>query len=184
MAEKYNLLGVKDLPWWELNGKEKLPQTARTYRIWRRSGHLRSKWQDYLFNYSELYMKDTAAVPKQIQANVPSPRLRGKYLFWSINPFTIVLVDFFGYSLWNKSLRITIADAALEYVPLQSDSLWQFLFPQLLKTEALEKFNSKKGKTVLFPKRVIWNQSDLNTAPQRLLPTRYPQNQKYKWWWW
>lgn len=52
-------------------------------------------------------------------------------------------------------MKITIANATLKYVPLQSDSLWQFPFLQLLKTEALEKFNSKKGKTALFPKTVM-----------------------------
>jgi len=49
-------------------------------------------------------------------------------------------------------MNIIIADAILKYVPLQFESLRQFLFMQFLKTEALEKFNSNNRKIVLFPK--------------------------------
>lgn len=122
-----------------------------------------------LFNYCRVYMKETAAVLKQIQANVQSLRFRWKHLFWYIKLLTTLPLDFFWYVLWNKAIKIIIANAILKYVSLQSDSLWQFLFMQFLKTEPLEKFNSNKGKIVLFPKwtGITWNQRDLNSVPDR-----------------
>lgn len=122
-----------------------------------------------LFNYCRVRMRETAAVLKQIQSHVQSLRFRGKHLFRYIKPLTKVLLDFLRYILWNKSMKIIIANAILKYVRLQSNSLWQFLFMQFLKTKTLEKFSSNTGKTVLFPKwtRVIWNQRDLNSAAER-----------------
>lgn len=48
-------------------------------------------------------------------------------------------------------MKIIIANAILKYVRLQSNSLWQFLFMQFLKTKTLEKFSSNTGKNSAFP---------------------------------
>ena len=122
-----------------------------------------------LFNYCRVFMKAAAAVLKQIQANIQSLRFRGKHLFWQIKQLATIFLDFFSYILWNKSMNIIIADAILKYVPLQFESLRQFLFMQFLKTEALEKFNSNNRKIVLFPKwtRDMWNQRDLKSVRDR-----------------
>lgn len=140
-----------------------------------------------LFNYCRVRMKETAAVLKQIQTHVQSLRFRGKHLFRYIKPLTRVLLDFLQYILWNKSMKIIIANAILKYVRLQSNSLWQFLFMQFLKTKTLEKFSSNTGKNSAFPqmdKSYMKPKGFEQGCWQRLLSTCNPPNQKYKWWWW